>query len=219
MTDLRNSRFYDLLPPNLQDANALALSYAVDRQMRQLVEYVPITLILAQVDGLNAALCDHLAQAMDVQAYSINFPLEVKRGLIRVALQASSKKGTAGAVREVLGVIHGGARVEEWYQYGGQPYRFRVEVDLSAGGSTALTDEILSQVDAYKNTRSHLDGIDYFTLCETPAYAAAWPVIGNYLIAFPAMPEDVLKEDKVSAAAYPRVGTTLTISDGKEENS
>lgn len=160
MTNLRDSRFYDLLPPNLQDANTAALSFAVDRQLREFIDYIPTVLIYANIMGISEKLCDLLAMIFSIRAYNVEFPLDTKRRLIQIALKTSSKKGTASSVREVIGTIHGGAKIEEWFDYGGDPYWFKITVDTTKQGIGEHDyEKLIENVDAYKSIRSHMDGI------------------------------------------------------------
>ena len=49
--------------------------------------------------------------------------------LIRSALLNYARLGTKAAVEDAVGIIHGGTTVQESWEYGGQPYYFRVAVD------------------------------------------------------------------------------------------
>lgn len=126
MIDLYNSRFYDLLPPNLRTPHTAALSFAFDRQMKKLLEALPILLVLAQTDHLSEIMCDQLAANYNIREYAPDMSLPKKRDMIRFGFQISAKQGTRWAVNRLIQTIFDSGETEEWFEYGGKPYYFRV---------------------------------------------------------------------------------------------
>ena len=81
--------------------------------------------------------------------------LEVKRKLIRESLHQHRVKGTKYAVEKLLRDLCRGATVQEWYEYGGKPFFFKVNLhgllDYGDNGET-----FLRMINATKNERSWL---------------------------------------------------------------
>ena len=70
--------------------------------------------------------------------------------------------GTRAALELALSAIYPGARAEEWFEYGGTPYCFRLYIDASdADIGDAKHRRVLDRVNYWKNLRSHLEGIEY----------------------------------------------------------
>lgn len=202
MTDLHNSRFYDLLPPNLQDANTAALSFAVDHQLREFIDYIPTVLIYANIMGISEKLCDLLAMIFSIRAYNVEFPLDTKRRLIQIVLKTSSKKGTASSVQEVIGAIHGGAKIEEWFDYGGDPYRFKITVDTTKQGIGEHDyEKLIENVDAYKSIRSHMDGITVNLKSEGITSYGGATIAGEHDTLTPEQRTETVKQHMATGAA------------------
>lgn len=88
-----------------------------------------------------------------------------KRELVRKAIARHRYKGTPAAVEEVCSAAFDTAEVVEWYEYGGEPYHFRVRmVQESIPDETAMA-EMVKAVNSAKNTRSWLDSLVF---CYSP---------------------------------------------------
>ena len=81
---------------------------------------------------------------------------EKKRELINESIDWHRHKGTRYAVDQMLKIVFGQGRVTEWYEYGGEPYFFRI---LFEGRDQRQRSGIESKeaVYAVKNVRSWLD--------------------------------------------------------------
>lgn len=85
-----------------------------------------------------------------------------RRALIKRAIEIHRRKGTPWAVRTALSTAIGGTDIalQEWFEYGGEPYRFRLTLDIPPAGLRAEGLENARRlVEATKNVRSWLDYI------------------------------------------------------------
>ena len=99
---------------------------------------------------------------MHVDWYDFNYPIEVKRATIRDSIKIHRRLGTKYAVETALGNVFPGTKVEEWFEYGGEPYFFRVIIDATAAEVTAEKQKaVIEKVRFYKNARSHLEKIGF----------------------------------------------------------
>ena len=74
------------------------------------------------------------------------------------AIDLHKFKGTRFAVEKVLEVMGLPANLSEWFEYGGNPYRFKVEVSSPSRQITPeLRNRLIQLINEYKNERSWLD--------------------------------------------------------------
>ena len=140
------------------DENAKALAYAVERQLQRLISQFKSLVIYASIDTQSDAILDELGWQFNIPEYSSSLPLETKRKLVQSAILTHKQRGTVAAVERVVTDIFGDGYVEEWFQYGGEPYHFRVHTsNVSAGDQEAAYFE--SVVGSTQNVRSYLESV------------------------------------------------------------
>lgn len=131
--------------------------------------------ILAGLDGMVRSMEDAITLLTDVSQmpewrldemaweynclYDYAADIEQKRAWIREAVPIYRYYGTPYAIRRYLNGAFENVYVRENWQYGGEPYHFRVVVD------TEYSDEKLSwihhAVETVKNVRSALDAVEF----------------------------------------------------------
>jgi phage tail P2-like protein len=161
----------NLLPPN-----ATALERAIEAAVNDAIEAVAIPLRdLWNPQRCPVTLLPWLAWALSVDNWNTNWPEDVKRDVIAQSIKVHRHKGTIGALRRAINALGHGIQVREWHQYGGQVYRFRLEVELTERGLTeAEQSEIILTAQQAKNARSWLESLTlYLTSRGQPHYAAA----------------------------------------------
>lgn len=94
--------------------------------------------------------------------------------------------GTPAAVEELVAIVFGEGEVSEWFEYGGEPYWFKIRTNaLLTEDMTTYFSEMIRRV---KNTRSHIEAIEihrtieqtlYAGCCHAPQYKPA-PIIDGY---------------------------------------
>ena len=67
-----------------------------------------------------------------------------------------SKFGTKAALQYVLNELCPNAKIEEWSEYGGDPYYFRVTLEVTAVGASLRT--LMRVIDSIRPARSLLEG-------------------------------------------------------------
>ena len=161
--DIYSVNFADYLPETLKrDPKMKALAAAVTEQMLGVSGEIENVLIYSRIDELPEELIDILAYDMHVDWYDYSFPLKVKRDILKGSVKIHKKMGTKYAVEKALRDIYKNARVEEWFEYGGRPYTFRVIIDLAGNELTDETKrEVENKMGHYKNLRSHCENFIY----------------------------------------------------------
>ena len=86
-------------------------------------------------------------------------------------------RGTKAAVERAISAIYPNPKVLEWFEYGGDPYHFKLRITVDfAAINEAKHQQVLQKIICYKNLRSHLDSVIYYTETEPKAcYVAAIP--------------------------------------------
>lgn len=213
MISLQQVSFSALLPPNLQDVQARALGAAWDKVFRKLVDYAErVSMTFAFVMELDEEMADHLCLSLDIKGYKADLPLQKKRLLIRSALLNYSRMGTKAALEDAVGIIHGGTTVQENWEYGGQPYFFRVAVD--AGQEKVAENPVgrlLDTIMEYKNARSWLQGITVDVIEPGSVYTGALPEMGTMLVIDPYRPREMVTDGKAIYQAMATHGAYLII--------
>jgi len=83
-----------------------------------------------------------------------------QRALIKNSIALHRTKGTPWAIKQVLVTLGMEGVVSEWFDYGGAPYHFRIDVDLSGRGMGQHDIARLTElVNEYKNARSQLEAL------------------------------------------------------------
>ena len=106
-----------------------------------------------------------LAFAYAVDEWDDKWSVEIKREVIAKSLEIKRTKGTPGGVQRALEAMGLPAQIQEWFQQSpaGDPYTFRVRIEAEQIGFTAYQlAQVRRVIEAYKNKRSHLAGIDIF---------------------------------------------------------
>lgn len=213
MISLQQVGFSSLLPPNLQDTQTRALGAAWDKVFRKLVDYAErVSMTFAFVMELDEEMADHLCLSLDIKGYKADLSLQKKRLLIRSALLNYSRMGTKAALEDAVGIIHGGTSVQENWEYGGQPYFFRVAVD--AGQEKVAENPVgrlLDTIMEYKNARSWLQGITVDVIESGSVYTGALPEMGTMLVIDPYRPREMITDGKAIYQAMATHGAYLII--------
>lgn len=143
----------DLLPPNAT-APERALSEAVQR-----IGDVPV--IVKQVWNPTTCppdLLPWLAWAMSVDEWDVVWNDAQKREAVRQSMRIHEKKGTVDAVKRAINAVFGSGSVVEWWEFGGQPHTFKVQVKSQFPNVEAYK-KLIRLVNAAKPLRSHITGI------------------------------------------------------------
>lgn len=149
----------DLLPNSLKsDPFTVALAGAFEREIKGAYQEAQVLGNLNNVDRLPEAMLDFLAVQKHVDFYTNDLPIELKRELIKTSPALHRIKGTPAAVEQLITTLFEYGRVEEWYEYGGEPYHFRV-ITTNRSVNNERAAEFVRALDSVKNKRSRLDAV------------------------------------------------------------
>lgn len=154
--------FMGQLPAVLYDSrNTFALAEVIAKALESQIGKLPLAVIYSRIDELPEELLDILARDFSIDWYNYDYPVEAKRNLIKTNYYVHKHLGTRGAVKSAVVSVYPHSDVEEWFQYDGEPYHFRIVLESGWPIVPISNTEVLREVYLYKSMRSHLDGIIY----------------------------------------------------------
>lgn len=169
---------YMSVPDNIKDAQTKAFMYACDRQIKKLLEYAEKVKVWCAIDSLDEGYLDYVAADIRPLFYESTLAPDIKRKLIANSQYWHMKLGTSAAVEEMINTVFGKGKVQEWYQYGGQPYYFKILTDAPMNPeSIKQFQEMIARV---KNTRSLLDTIEFNRILEICLYSCGICIAESY---------------------------------------
>lgn len=157
MINLKDINFLDMLPQFIrEDKTIKTISEIIDEEL-QYIEQRETLGIYGVVDTLIEKELDELGYQWVRQLYKQDYSIEIKREVIKNAYFIQSKRGTKDSLEALVKLINKDVDIIEWFNYGGEPYHFKLTSDKQITGEelTAL-EEIIKYA---KNERSSLDGI------------------------------------------------------------
>lgn len=163
------------LPPVLAtDDNTEALAYSTAQILEMRLGEIRTLRLYSRIDELPEELLDILAYDFKVDWWSADYSLEEKRRTLKESWYVHRILGTKAAIERAISAIYPETTVEEWFEYGGEPYHFRLWINLTDDDvDSERMRRVLDRLNYYKNLRSHNDGIRYFTdLDATPQVTA-----------------------------------------------
>lgn len=162
MTD-SDYKIAENLPESINLAPIPDLAHVVDDELAGVNP--DLLLIYPAIDSLGSALVDYLAEQMHVDEYDSTAALDVRRQQVKESFMLHKFKGTKWAVQRAVATVYQSAVVQEWPEYSGSAYHFRVTSITAPMSSTALLDKMVRLINAYKNTRSWLDYVQFSRIC------------------------------------------------------
>lgn len=189
MIKLTDARLTDALPKTLAEQPWVqALAEASRKMRRRVMAYADRTRLFCDIDEASEEALDALAVELQTPLYKNDYPLTVKRQIIKNSMLYYIRSGTRGAVEELLADIYQGAEVEEWFEYGGEPNYFRVAIDISRTTvpvAEITPAELESWLYSVKRASSALESLSYMIRhaitigCKVEAFLQSPPECGT----------------------------------------
>lgn len=169
MINYEESKITQLLPERFaNDPEVKAIAFSISNVIQKLLQYAINTGVYAQIDALPEEAIDLLAVELRAQYYDQTLTIEQKRSIVKNALFWHERAGTPYALEELVATIFGSGSVKEWFEYGGEPYFFRVQTDAT------MTEENISKFETVikkaKNARSHMEALEIARSEESTVY-------------------------------------------------
>ena len=164
------------LPPALRtDPSVVALAEALGEVLAVRPAEIDRLRIYPAIDTLDEPLLDILARDFKVDWWDPEYSLEEKRRTLKDSWRVHRLLGTRAAVEMAISAIYPHTQVLEWFEYGGEPYHFRLDINITNDSiDSAKQRRVLERLNFYKSLRSHNDGVRYFLVPEK-----SWAVAGG----------------------------------------
>lgn len=151
-----------LLPKILQDESNQALEKAsanvLDVDMSSMMIYL--------IDHLDSKYLPLLAENFHIlgdEGWNFCETEKEKRELLKAAIPLHQYKGTKYAVLRVLDVMNLNGTLEQWFEYDGIPYHFKLVLKVFDKKLDEETEiKLLRLINIFKNKRSILDSIEAY---------------------------------------------------------
>ncbi|MFQ6954360.1 MAG: phage tail protein I [Flavonifractor plautii] len=156
---LSTLEFIRLLPRFMREDGAVkGLAAAMDEIVPELAQSTATLSTWDHIDELTEAELDALAWELNILWYDTGASLDTKRALVKDSDLVYKRLGTKWAVENVINSYFGEGFVEEWFEYDGQPGRFRVYSTNPSLSNERLV-EFMNLLNKVKRASAKLDGI------------------------------------------------------------
>ena len=168
---LSNLDFIRLLPQFMRDDDAVkGLAAGINAIIPSLAASCETMSTWDCIDELSEAELDELAWELNILWYDPSATIAVKRDIVRNSDKVWRYLGTKWAVENVIKSYFGEGHIEEWFEYGGEPGRFRIVAKNPSLAEETLM-EFMNILNKVKRASAKLDGISIVLDGELNLYA------------------------------------------------
>lgn len=157
------------LPAALQfDPRVVALSTALAEMLQVNARLIVKTDgIYYRIEELEEKVLDILAADLHADWYDYNGTIEQKRTVIKNNVAIHRRMGTVTGLKTVVESVMGSAELLEWFEYGGEPFYFRVNIDAADLTETEKFEKLLQAISIYKPVRTRLEKVVAYAKIDT----------------------------------------------------
>lgn len=190
MINLKQNTLLREIPSNLlTDEKVVRLATSLQSSLDSMLEWVDKINYTRNLELLDDAILDHLLWEKHItykEGLGLAATREQKINLIRNAIELHRIKGTPAALEMVFSLVNINCKLQEWFQYGGDPYHFKLSITIH---DKELNDETInlltSLVNEFKNVRSYLESIQVYLASNSMTYVGACTILGEEISVFP----------------------------------
>lgn len=156
---LKDARLVDGIPAIVAESGWVrAASAAMGEAHETTLRLADESQVYTSIDTASEDVLDALAVCWNIEWYDDTYTLAEKRSVIKDALRVYRRKGTRKAVEDAVKEAMPSAKVAEWFEYGGTPGCFRLEVP-NLNGKEIKPYNMVHALDTAKRASAHLDGV------------------------------------------------------------
>lgn len=158
MTTILDTKLIDLMPESYRDIPDIQyICGALQPQIDEIVAAIN-KILFRRLDGLDDLTLDYLLQQCGI-SNSVEMLFltdrQSKINFIQNYIELKRYKGTKKGIKYVLELLDIDATIVEWFENGGEPYTFDIDIEYPEDMTIERIKFLTSLVDTYKNTRSH----------------------------------------------------------------
>lgn len=204
--EMQNISLLDVAPKNLfVDETVRNIVAGIDPYLRDIASMIPVDAVIASIETLPESIVDVLAWQWSVDFYDELKSLAEKRNAVKQSIAVHRIKGTRRAVEIALHMVYTSGEVSEWFEYGGQPYYFRVRFIEPENIRTEDVDRVIRIINAVKNMRSWLESIGFMRHVPMGLYHGTVVATNKTYRLMPPHPHDVT----IRSGTYHGVGVSV----------
>lgn len=162
MINILDVKLSDLLPSSFDTVEIKTLNNVVTFSLYLLQKYIDNANFTVNIDNVSEKIIDYLACEYRTPYYDEALDLKTKRNLVKSTMLTYQKIGTTNIIKEYLNTLNEETDVAEWYDYDGQPYNFKIFLNISENREVdeKLLTDIKNKIEKIKNVRSSLEAIE-----------------------------------------------------------
>lgn len=162
MINILDVKLSDLLPSSFDTVEIKALNNVVTFSLYLLQKYIDNANFTVNIDNVSEKIIDYLACEYRTPYYDEALDLKTKRNLVKSTMLTYLEIGTTNIIKEYLNTLNEETDVAEWYEYDGQPYNFKIFLNISENREIdeKLLTDIKNKIEKIKNVRSSLEAIE-----------------------------------------------------------
>ena len=146
-----------------RDAKTSAICASVAEILSRQAQKIESVRLYSRIAQLPEGLLDILAYDFKVDWYDPDFSLDEKREILQSNWDVRRTIGTKYAVERAVSAIYPDTKVEEGFQYGGEPFHFKLLINTSYEKiNREIHEKVMWRIFYYKNLRSVLDVVEYY---------------------------------------------------------
>ena len=163
---LDNLNLNDLIPSSIKsDVEVQNCVTTLNDEFNLIKDAIDNINIYSAIDTLPMDIVQLLAWQFNVNSEHKGWLLtstdEEKRELVKNSIRLHRTKGTKFAIEEVLRIVGFEGEIKEWFEYGGNPYHFKIRITSYKGLDEAKLRRFRGLIKEYKNARSFLEDLAF----------------------------------------------------------
>lgn len=202
MIDLKQNTLLREMPDNLlKDEKVMNLCLSLQKSLNKMLDWSEKINYTTNIDLLDDEILEHLLWEKHIswkEGVGLATTRQQKINLIKNAVELHRIKGTPAAIELVFQLVNVDCKLEEWFEYGGNPYHFKLKLRITDKGLTEETIKILEMmVMEYKNVRSYLESLNIYYSSTNNIHVGTATLTSEKITIYPYTPSHI--NSKVSA--------------------
>lgn len=159
MTDMLTLDIKSLLPKLLRSDEDIAIMADIfSAKLTDIYNRSKLLSILSTLEQQSDEVLAEIAWQRHIEGYSMALSRTDRENIIRKALLLHIRKGTVWSLETALTSLGYESKMSEWFEYGGDPYTFKIDITAGDRGLTEQDyDDYINIVNAHKNVRSSFE--------------------------------------------------------------
>lgn len=212
MYTLDDYKIRDNLPSSIDRQNIRDLAEVLDVKLQEINAMSELILLYPRIDELPENLIDALAEQFHVDFYDAEMSLQQKRTVVKNSIAWHRRKGTPSVVEEMVQTVFESAHVEEWFEYGGEPYHFRVTLITAPLTDKAVLERLVDAINKTKNVRSWLEYVQFSRPMEQTMYIGGTTGVYKKLTMTSDLSQDQLMNQEVYVGGVSTIYKSITMT-------